>query len=147
MRAGRQLPAQFEAAGLGIPDGTYAAVDVSTLSTNGLTQRVKIIDGVLGIFEITSDQVVDGFMAVNMWHLKSGSDQNYRLAFSLNGAVPVFASAPYAPMGVSTLKAETSTSFPLEGLIKGDQIQLFVAGDGTANDITFTDAVFTIAGL
>jgi ubiquinone/menaquinone biosynthesis C-methylase UbiE len=26
MRAGRQLPAQFEAAGLGAPDGTYAAV-------------------------------------------------------------------------------------------------------------------------
>lgn len=26
MRAGRQLPAQFEAAGLGTPDGTYAAV-------------------------------------------------------------------------------------------------------------------------
>jgi hypothetical protein len=32
MRAGRQLPAQFEAAGLGIPDGTYAAVHFLPLS-------------------------------------------------------------------------------------------------------------------
>ena len=130
-----------------ITDGTYTTVNLTTLDTNGLTQRIKLIDGVLGIFEITSDQLVDGFMAVNMWHLKSGSDQNYRLAFSLNGAVPVFASAAYAPMGVTTLKSETSISFPLEGLVKGDQIQVFVAGDGTANDLTFTDAVFNITGL
>jgi SAM-dependent methyltransferase len=32
MRAGRQLPAQFEAAGLGIPDGTYPAVHFLPLS-------------------------------------------------------------------------------------------------------------------
>jgi ubiquinone/menaquinone biosynthesis C-methylase UbiE len=32
MRAGRQLPAQFEAAGLGSPDGTYAAVHFLPLS-------------------------------------------------------------------------------------------------------------------
>ena len=32
MRAGRQLPAQFEAAGLGAPDGTHAAVNFLPLS-------------------------------------------------------------------------------------------------------------------
>jgi ubiquinone/menaquinone biosynthesis C-methylase UbiE len=44
MRAGRQLPAQFEAAGLGIPDGTHAAVNFLPLSQMG-AMLVGVYDG------------------------------------------------------------------------------------------------------
>jgi hypothetical protein len=44
MRAGRQLPAQFEAAGLGVPDGTHAAVNFLPLSQMG-AMLVGVYDG------------------------------------------------------------------------------------------------------
>ena len=43
MRAGRQLPAQFEAAGLGTPDGTHAAVHFLPLG--------QIANMLIGVYE------------------------------------------------------------------------------------------------
>jgi ubiquinone/menaquinone biosynthesis C-methylase UbiE len=44
MRAGRQLPAQFEAAGLGLPDGTEAAVNFLPLAAMG-AMLIGVYDG------------------------------------------------------------------------------------------------------
>ncbi len=44
MRAGRQLPAQFEAAGLGAPDGTKASVDFLPLAAMG-NMLIGVYDG------------------------------------------------------------------------------------------------------
>jgi len=127
-------------------DGTYAEIQLGTMVSDTSSERIKLIDASAGIWEITSNEPVTGNVDARIWHTKTGSDQNYRMALSINGAVPVFATAQYAPMGITTLKQHTTGLFPISGLVKGDTIQLMSAGDGTTNSPTFTDIVIDIVG-
>ena len=70
--------------------------------------------------------------------LKSGSTEDYRFTLSINGAIPVFASAAYIPMGVKTSKVQITLALPVT-LLQGDTVQVMIAGDGSGDDITITD--------
>jgi len=119
-------------------DGVYAAIDVSGFANNLITERLKLIDATAGIYEFTGTQDCPCFVTSPIWATKTGSTANYRFAVSLNGAVPVFASAPYTPMEVKTTKVGTIVIEPVE-LTIGDTIQIMLAGDGTGDNPTITD--------
>ncbi len=126
-----------------ITDGTYIAIDCSTFSAGEITERMKLTNAVNGIFELISIGDFSGFLTGSLAALKTGSTVNYRFAMSLNGALPVFATANYIPMEVKTTKVNIPLEFSVS-LVKGDTVQIMVAGDGTADDLTVTDLVFGI---
>lgn len=119
-------------------DGTYAALDVTGFIDNAISERFKLIDAVACIYEFTGNEPCSCFVTGFIWATKSGSTGNYRFALSVNGAVPVFASADYSPMEVKTTKVQAAAE-DIAQLVKGDTIQWMVAGDGTGDDPTITD--------
>jgi len=121
-----------------ITDGTYVVIDASTLVSDAITERFTLTNAATGVWTYTGKNPFKGFLTGGLWAIKTGSTANYRFAMSINGAVPVFATAKYSPMEVKT----TKISIPLEfvvNLVENDTIQIMVAGDGSANNITITD--------
>lgn len=127
-----------------VTDGAYGVVNFTGFVSSPITERLKLIDATNGIWELTGNEPVTGDLDLRVWTVKSGSNQNYRLALSINDAVPVFASAPYAPMEVQTVKTTSTAIFPFTDLMPGDTLQIKVAGDGTGQSLTFTDVQMEI---
>jgi len=121
-----------------VTDGTYAAVDISVLVSDAITERFKLIDSTLGIWEYIGNEAFKGFLTGGLWAVKTGSTVNYRFAMSINGVVPTFATALYSPMEVKTTKVSIPMEFVVN-LTKGETIQIMVAGDGTADNLMITD--------
>ncbi len=121
-----------------ITDGTYAAMTVGTLVSDSITERFELTNATLGIWKYIGKAPFKGFLTGGLWAVKSGSTANYRFAMSIDGAIPVFASANFSPMEVKT----TKISIPLEfvvNLTENQTIQIMSAGDGTSDTLTITD--------
>lgn len=128
-----------------VADGVYG--DVNFTGFNFQTEeRFKLIDQVAGVWEVTSNEPVTGQVDLRIWPIKAGSNQDYRLVLSINDNVPVFASEPYAPMEVQSVKTHATALFPFTNLVKGDTLQIKVAGDGTTASLTFTDVQMELRG-
>jgi hypothetical protein len=128
-----------------IAASTYAAIDVTGTVENVITERFSLTTPSSGIFTyIGAKDIVATLFAV-ITATKIGSTVNYRFAVSINGAVPVFASASYAPMEVKTTKVAATILKPIS-LSNGDTVQIMAAGDGTSDDLTITDFVIELKG-
>ncbi len=117
---------------------TYQAMDVSDVSVVH-NEQWSLTDAAEGILTYDGDIEFAGMLAATISALKTTSIKNYRFAVSINGAIPVFASARYMPMEVKT----TKVSIPMidhVDLFSGDTFQIMVAGDGHSDNITITDA-------
>ena len=64
--------------------------------------------------------------------------QIYRFTDSQNGAIPVFATAPYVPVEVKSTQVNATLIAPIS-VSPGDTIQVMGAGQGTTNSLTITD--------
>ena len=97
----------------------------------------------MGKFTYTGFEDVEGALTAVISAQKAGSTVNYRFTISVNGVAPVFASAVYTPMEVKAAKVSQTLVSPVS-LVRGDTVQLMVAGDGTGDDLTITDLVMNI---
>jgi len=128
-----------------VTDSIYAAIDVTGTTENTATQRFVLTDAAAGEFTYIGQEDLASELTAVISATKTGSTANYRFAISVNGAVPVFASASYAPMEVKTDKISTTLLKPVN-VVTDDTIQIMVAGDGTGDDITITDLSMEIRG-
>ena len=123
----------------------YQAVDVSGITDDGVTERFELTDATAGVYTYRGLKPISARAAADVTATKTGSTDLYRFASSVNGAIPVFASASYAPMEVKT----TKVTVPVDGfvpMVTGDTIQVMVAGDGHSDNITITDIVVQVTG-
>ncbi|KKN03306.1 hypothetical protein LCGC14_1108990 [marine sediment metagenome] len=121
-----------------ITDGTYAAINVTGFTDNAVTSRFVLTNASAGIYRYDGLNPISGRFVPNISATKTGSTANYRFALSIDGAIPVFATAEYQPMEVKTTKVTIPVIFPFT-LTPGQTIQLMVAGDGTGDTLTITD--------
>lgn len=124
-------------------DGVYSAITLTGFVADGVTERFTLSNATE--VEWTYDEVINfsGILSATISGLKAGSIANYRFAISINGAVPVFATATYSPMEVKTTKVQVTLALPVS-LGQNDTVQVMVAGDGTGDDITITDISMSI---
>lgn len=128
-----------------ITDGTYAAIDVTgPFAANAVTERWTLTGATNGIFTYNGSKPFSGNLGAVINALKSGATANYRFTVSINGAVPVFASAVFAPMEVRTTKVSTVLLAPVN-IVSGDTVQVMAAGDGTGDNLTITDFTLEIS--
>ena len=124
-------------------DGTYVPIDVTGTVEVPVTERFTLTAPANGVFTYNGDRNTTVTILAIVSATKSGSTEDYRFAVSINGAAPVFASAPYAPMEVKTAKVSAQVLSPIP-VVTGDTIQLMVAGDGTGDSLLITDFVVEI---
>lgn len=125
--------------------GTYQALDVSGLVDSSVSERFTLTNATNGIYTYNGNKPISAKIIVIVNAVKSGATQNYRFATSVNGAIPVFASAAFSPMEVQTTKVHASVN-KFEPLTPGDTIQIMVAGDGHSDNLTITDFTIEIEG-
>lgn len=126
------------------PD-VYQAVDVSTVVSNSVSERFTLTDATDGIYRYDGEKPIIARIVGLVTGFKSGSTESYRFTASLNGAIPVFATAPYAPLEIKTTKS-ASTVLKAVTLVKNDTLQVMVAGDGTSDNLTISDFLIEIEG-
>jgi len=124
---------------------TYSAIDVTGMVENSVSERFTLINAVIGLFRYDGSKPITSEIQAVLTAVKVGSTEQYRFSVSVNGAIPVFASAVYAPMEVKTTEVDTTVLVPLS-LVNGDTVQVMVAGDGTSDGLTITDAVIRVGG-
>lgn len=121
-----------------VTDGVYTAINTTGLVSQSLTSRYTLTTPATGLWTYNGLTPIKPVTAIAIHAKKTGSTANYRFAISINGAVPVFATAFYQPMEVKTTKVHTPIIIPVS-ITTTDTIQVMIAGDGTGDDITITD--------
>lgn len=126
----------------GFADQTYQAIDLTSVANNIVSQRFRLTDAVAGIYQYIGTNEFNGEIGAIIHFFKAGSSQSYRIAFSINGAIPVFATADYQPADMETA-TKTITMLQILSLQTNDTFQIMAAPDGTTNDCTFSDVSIT----
>lgn len=121
-----------------ITDGVYAATNWTGLVA-AASQRFELTDASIGLWTYTGKSMATGEVEANLSLTKVGASAEYRFALSINGAIPIFATAFHFPAAISSVRSQLSVSFPTGELNTGDTIQLMAAGDGIAVAITISD--------
>ena len=124
---------------------TYQALDCSGLADDAVSQRFTLTNTTNGIYTYNGNKPISARIGAEINVTKSGVTASYRFATSVNGAVPDFASASYAPIEVPNEKVGTTLG-KFVALTNGDTIQIMVAGDGHSDDLTITDFCIQIEG-
>lgn len=124
---------------------SYQALDVAGTVTGSITERFTLTNATAGIFTYDGLKPISACISAAISATKSGASQNYRFTTSVNGAMPIFASASYGPMEVKTTKVTVPLS-RTETLTTGDTIQIMIAGDGHSDNITITDFFLEVHG-
>ena len=127
-----------------ITDGVYAAINSTGMSEDASTSRFTLTTPATGLWTYNDVNPLNGFLTANIWATKAGSTADYRFALSINGAIPVFASAPYGPMEIKTTKVGISVTFAVS-IEQNDTVQIMSAGDGTGDNLTVTDLIMSIS--
>lgn len=128
-----------------VADGAYGVLNVTGFADVLPPERFELTDADEGLYTFIGEATTDVVVAAGIWAIKTGSTENYRFSISIDGAVPVFATAEYSPMEVKTTKVST----PLQEIAQmnpGQTIQIMIAGDGTADDPTITDFSLVLRG-
>jgi len=73
-----------------ITSNTYTVLNVSGFIGNIVIERFQLTDTTLGIYTYTGQNKFQGFVSGAISAVKSGAEQSYRFAMSLNGGVPLF---------------------------------------------------------
>jgi hypothetical protein len=126
-------------------DGTYGAIQVVGIQLNPSSQLWELPNLTLGVFRYIGLNPFSGLFIATINASKLGVVVNYRFAVSIDGAVPVFATAEYARMEVKTTNVQVTFQSHVT-VTPGQTVQLMVAGDGTSNSLTITDIAMELAG-
>lgn len=121
-----------------VSDGTYAAVDFGGVTTVD-AERFTVTDDQAGVVRCDAKEGFKGTLQIVMQCDKTGvGADNYRFAVGVDGATPVFATADYLPVVITTTNVTVPLLFPVT-LNENQTVQLYVAGDGTGDDLDITD--------
>lgn len=121
-----------------ITDGTYAAIDVTGMVAV-FDQRFVLTDAAIGLWTYLGKAMAAGVLVSNLSLTKTGAVAEYRFALSINGAIPVFATAFHFNAAISPTRSQISMGLPTGTLNTGDTLQIMAAGDGTSDAITVAD--------
>lgn len=124
-------------------DGTYAATNFGTLTEGSVSERVTLTTAAQGVFTYNGENPATLKISGPLNGVKSGANRNYRFSPSVDGAIPVFASAEYAPFTITSVNSNIYFSFFVD-VNPGETIQLMSAGDGTTDAFTITDTLLSI---
>lgn len=124
---------------------TYQAIDVSGSVDSSVTERFTLTDARTGLYTYNGLKPISARITAEVSAEKTGSTRKYRFTTSVNGAIPVFVSAPFGPMEVKTTTVTTPVS-RFESLVTGDTIQIMIAAPGHTDPLTITDFFSEIKG-
>jgi len=124
-------------------DGTYTATNFGTVTLDDVSERVTLTTPEQMIF--TYDGLKDTTLKISgpLTGFKSGANRDYRLAPSVQGAVPVFATASFAPWEIQSVNTDRQISFFVD-VSPGNTVQIMSAGDGTTDEFTVSDALISV---
>ncbi len=126
-----------------VTNNIYVPLNINGFTQNTVTQRFILTNATTGEFTYIGSEDLDGEILAIVNAIKSGSSENYRFAISINGATPVFATAPFDTIEVKTAKISVSVLKPIS-IINGQTIKIMIAGDGTNDNLTITDLTINI---
>ena len=125
-------------------DGTYSAINFGGLSENtNVSQRISLTTAANGIFTYNGTKPTTLKFSAPLNGFKGGANREYRFSPSINGAIPVFASADYAPWELQSVATNIYFAFFVD-VEAGDTIQLMSAGQGTTDSFTITDTLLSL---
>lgn len=124
---------------------TYQALDASGLVSNAVSERFTLTDATAGVYRYDGDRSIVATISSIINAVKSGATQDYRFGLSVNGAIPVFATATYSPLEVKATKLHAAV-VSFANLGNGDTIQIMIAGDGHSDNLTITDFQVQVRG-
>ena len=81
-----------------VTDGVYTNITLTGFVADAITERFTLTNTTNVIWTYIDSKPFTGVVHVSISGLKTGSTANYRFTVSINGAIPVFASAVYIPM-------------------------------------------------
>lgn len=126
-----------------VTDGVYDSIIVTGFTSDASTERFTLLSADTAVWTYIGISPFSGIVEASVSGLKSGATANYRFAISINGTLPIFATAQFQPMEVKTSKVSVPLSIPIS-LVQNDTVQIMVAGDGTGDNITITDISMSI---
>jgi len=124
---------------------THQALNVTGFTSNGATELWTLINAINGIFRYDGANPFVGRLTAVITITKSGSTEEYKFSTSLNGAIPVFATADHVDIEVKTTKVSGTLIDTLD-INPGDTLQIMTGGLGTSDNVTVTDFQFEITG-
>jgi hypothetical protein len=128
-----------------VADGSYSVLALTNVTFSN-EERFVLKDAATGEMTYVGKRPFKGTYTVNLQAFKPGASlATYRLAISINQAVPVFASAPY-----TTLDLRDTTEFvgriDIVNLQPEDDIRVMIAGDGFTTAPTIVEGQLVIQG-
>jgi len=132
----------------------YVSVDFNGLSQSVVTERFSLTVPTFGIFTYTGVTPFAGFLTGSFAAMKSGSTENYRIAMSFNGGIPLFNAI--GAIAINSVSGPNGTARfdhggPEPPVGSFTTITGFTAGNRSYNKtglVTFSDATsFEIKGI
>jgi hypothetical protein len=128
-----------------VADGSYSVLALTNVTLSN-EERFVLKDAATGEMTYVGKRPFKGTYTVDLQAFKPGASlATYRLAISINQAVPVFASAPY-----TTLDLRDTTEFvgriDIVNLQPEDDIRVMIAGDGFTTAPTIVEGQLVIQG-
>jgi hypothetical protein len=122
-----------------VANGAYGALVLTGAMLAPGEERVSLVDAASGRMRYDGEAPIRLALAFLLFSEKAGASAAlYRITVSINGVVPVFATAPYAPLELRDTNRQLAYT-PTVQLSPGDEIQPMIAGDPDTAAVTFTD--------
>lgn len=126
-----------------ISDGVYVPLALTGVTLAAGSERVTLGSAAAGRLVYEGEAPVQGNVILFCNAQSPGSNpESYRIAIGINQTPPVFASAIYSPLELRDLNKQVAIRLAVQ-LDPGDEIQPYIAGDGTTTSVTVTDGQFS----
>lgn len=128
-----------------ISNGTYVAMNLagSPAVAGSNIERWSLTNANNGVLTYDDSASFEGTLFASIATESAPTEANYRIAMSINGAVPVFATAIYMPLTVKDQGQSVALDLPVS-IVSGDTIQLMIAGDGTSENVAIAHGQITV---
>lgn len=114
---------------------TYVNMNLSGAAASSNIERFSLTNTTIGELTYTGLSDFEGTLVATVHSaLSSIPNADYRFTTSINGATPVFATAPYMPLSLQSTGDGITIIFPVS-LTTSDTVKVMVAGDGTGADL------------
>lgn len=126
-----------------ITDGAYVAMTLTNVVAGSNIERFSLTGAANGVLTYDDTRDFEGTLFATLATESTPAEANYRIAVSINGAIPVFATAIYMPLTVKDQGQSVALVLP-DSLVSGDTVQLMIAGDGTSTNVALAHGQLSI---
>lgn len=127
-----------------IQDGTYTTMTLTNFLVSSASQRFVLSNAATGEITYTGESpIVARVRGTFVGMTGPSTENNYRIAISINQAVPAFGAVPYSTISIAAT-SERATFIATVGLNPGDDFRFMNAGQGTTTSITWTEGQYLI---